>query len=106
MVSNSSAEPDGLKITFTVDQVRDKLLKLQENKSTGPGGYELATWQFLFALSFRSHTKVASYHKTGSWLTLVPVLRKAVNKMQKIPTSVTHISSWQDYGIANKRTSC
>ena len=39
MVSNSSAEPDGLKITFTVDQVRDKLLKLQENKSAGPDGF-------------------------------------------------------------------
>ena len=41
MVSNSSAsaEPDGLKITFTVDQVSDKLLKLQENKSSGPDGF-------------------------------------------------------------------
>jgi len=27
MVLNSSAEPDGLIITFTVDQVRDRLLK-------------------------------------------------------------------------------
>jgi len=47
MVSNSSAEPDGLKITFTVDQVRDKLLKLQENKLTGPGGFHpmVMSWQ-------------------------------------------------------------
>ena len=38
MVSNNSTEPDGLKITFTVEQVREKLLKLQENKSPGPDG--------------------------------------------------------------------
>ena len=39
MVSSCSTETDGLKITFTVNQVRDKLLKLQENKAPGPDGF-------------------------------------------------------------------
>ena len=39
MVSHSSAKPDRLKITFTVDQVRVKLLKFRGNKSAGAEGF-------------------------------------------------------------------
>ena len=38
VLSNSSTESDELKITFTAEQVRAKLLKLQDNKSPGPDG--------------------------------------------------------------------
>jgi len=100
MVSNSSAEPDGLKITFTVDQVRDKLLKLQENKSAGPDGFHpMVMRQCASELTVPLCAVFQESYESGQlpqdWklANISAILRKAVNKMQKNyrPVSLTSV---------------